>query len=350
MKSKRTVLKLWVRVLLFLVIVLIFISGIRIIYRGFELKRKSTQKEVIYTYHIDQQVDYKVNLNKNSFIEVPYLEKNETYITDLIKNMDLNFQYYFSGSREIPLHYTYQVLANIKGEYTLQTGEEKSKVWNKESVLIEETTKDSQNQVIIKESIPLDFNTYNEEVKQFRKELNLPISANLNIIMKVKVIGELENTLEDEQTITLKIPLNEQAFRIKEEITPQVDQKIYKKDEYVGTIKNKNLVLGIILIIISIFLLIVFFREIFNIQRKNYYTLQLNKILKSYGDVIVEVKTPLRLEDYHIIEVKNFNEMIDLEEELHIPITFYETIDFYEGEFYLIQGNIMYLYRLTNEN
>lgn len=93
-----------------------------------------------------------------------------------------------------------------------------------------------------------------------------------------------------------------------------------------------------------------FFKEIFNVEKKTNYTLKLNKILKSYGDIIVELATQINMENYQIIDVKNFNEMIDLEEELHIPINFYETIDSYEGEFYLIHSNVIYRYILTNED
>lgn len=347
----RVVLKRWVRVTLFILIFLIFASGIGVIYKGFELKKKSSQTKSIYDYHVIQNLDYKVNLNKNSFIPDDYLGKNETYISDLIKNMELTFLYNFSGTETIPLQYTYEIKAVIKGEYTVQTGEEKAKVWTKESTLVEpKTVTLEQNQFTLKEVIPLDYNAYNQEVQQFRKELNLPISAVLHVYMKINVEGELENSLSDEKTISLQIPLNEQAFRITEDYESEFDGQVFEKTEYQGEIKNKNLISGVIIIIIAIFLLVLFFKEIFNIQKKNNYTLQLNQILKSYGDVIIELATPLNVSGFHIIDVRNFNEMIDLEEELHIPINFYETIDSLEGEFYIVQGNIVYRYCLTNDS
>lgn len=346
----RTVLKKWVRIVLFSLILLIFFAGLGVIYKGFELKRKNNMNESIYDYHITQGLDYKIHLNKNSFIEENYLGKNETYIADLIKNMELTFLYNFSGVKSIPLQYTYQINAVIKGEYTVQTGEEKSKVWSKEVVLVEPTKVEvEQNQFTIKEIIDLDYNTYNDEVQQFRKELNLPITANLNIEMKIDVIGQLENELQDTKTISLQIPLNEQAFHITEDYEEEFNGQVLSKTEYQGEINNKNLICGILLIISAIFLFVIFFKEIFNIQKKNNYTIQLNRILKSYGDIIIELATPLNINGYHIIDVKNFNEMIDLEEELRIPINFYETIDFLEGEFYILQGDIVYRYRLTNE-
>ena len=130
--------------------------------------------------------------------------------------------------------------------------------------------------------------------------------------MKINLMGELSNPLEDEKTISIKIPLNEQAFRITEDYEKDISNQIFEKNEYQGEVKNKNLVSGIILIITSLFLLVLFFKEIFNVEKKTNYTLKLNKILKSYGDIIVELATQINMENYQIIDVKNFNEMIDL--------------------------------------
>lgn len=50
--------------------------------------------------------------------------------------------------------------------------------------------------------------------------------------------------------------------------------------------------------------------------------------------------------DMNIVEVKNFNEMIDLEEELGVPIMFYEMIEYIEGEFTLVHIHILYKFVL----
>ena len=45
-----------------------------------------------------------------------------------------------------------------------------------------------------------------------------------------------------------------------------------------------------------------------------------------------------------ITAIKDIEEMVDLEEELRIPINFYEHIPNYYGEFTLIHNNIVYRY------
>ena len=63
-----------------------------------------------------------------------------------------------------------------------------------------------------------------------------------------------------------------------------------------------------------------------------------------YDNVIIEITSPINIDDYEIIEVKGIDEMVDLEEELRIPINFYEHIPNYYGEFTLIHNNIVYRY------
>ena len=96
--------------------------------------------------------------------------------------------------------------------------------------------------------------------------------------------------------------------------------------------------------LISICLFVIFYKKIFKVEEKNEYTKKLSKILKNYGNIIIEITTPINIEDYEIIEVKDIEEMVDLEEELRIPINFYEHIPNYYGEFTLIHNNIVYRY------
>lgn len=349
--KKKTVLKRWVKISIIALVILIFMLGIFIILKGSQLVQVNNTVTPIYDYNINQKLDYKVYLNKNSFIDKEYLGMNETYIADLIKDIEINFIYNFQGDSNIPLKYSYEVLASTKGEYSLEVGEKKKEVWNKDRILLEKIEKEvDSNQFLINEKVSINFLEYSDEVKQFRKELNLPITAFLNIIVRIHVDGELSVPFENEQTITLKIPLSDQAFKITDSYEKSIEEHVYEKAEYQAEVENKNLVSGMILIIISIFILVIFFKEIFNIQKKTNYSLKLNKILKSYGDIIIEIATPMDITSRQVIDVKNFNEMIDLEEELRIPINFYETIKLYEGEFYILHGDIVYRYILTDND
>lgn len=346
---KRKVLKKWARYSLLGIIIVFFMSSIAIILTSFN-KTKENEDVLLYSYNINQDLDYKVNLYDNSYIESSYLGKDDTYISDLIKEIEIDYKYDYSGSKVVPLNYAYDVIATINGEYSLD--EEDSKVWTKEYTLVENrngkvTDKTSIN---ISEPVKLNFKYYNNVVSNFRKELRLPIKSSLVVVFKINVTGEVSGKkIDDTKQMTLTFPLNQQAFKITEKYEENYNKNIKPNVEKKEPINYRKLISGIVLLSTAIFIFILFFREIFNIPRKNKYTIQLNKILKEYGDIIIEVINPVNEFEMDIVEVKNFNEMIDLEEELRVPIMFYETIEYLEGEFTLVHNNILYKFVLRNE-
>ena len=53
--------------------------------------------------------------------------------------------------------------------------------------------------------------------------------------------------------------------------------------------------------------------------------------------------------DINVIDVKNFDQMLDVEEELRIPIMFYETKKGTEGELVIVTNEIAYRYILKDK-
>lgn len=346
---KRKVLKTWVRFSLLVVIITFLIFSITIIFTSFNNSNKA-EGVVLYSYNINQDLDYRVYLYDNSYIESDYLGKNGTYISDLIKEIEIYYKYDYSGSKILSLNYDYNVVATINGEYSLD--KEDSRVWTKEYTLIENKKGEinDKTSINILQPIKLDFKYYDQVVSDFRKELKLPIKSALTVTFTINISGELaDKRIDDTKEITLILPLNQQAFKIKEDYEKNYKNNISMDNEKQEDCNYRRLLVGIVLLFTSLFIFILLFREIFNIPRKNKYTVKLNKILKEYGDIIIEIVNPVSEIDMDIIEVKNFNEMIDLEEELRVPIMFYETIEYLEGEFILVHNNILYKFVLKNE-
>lgn len=347
---KKKVFKKWVRVLFVLSILIVSFASITMMLNGYSNMKKK-EAVVKYAYNVKQNVDYKVNLYDNSFIDSPTLGKGEMYISDLTKNIVTTFYYSYSGTKMIPLKYDYTILATINGKYQLNGENEETKVWVKEFVLKEPQTVEITDTNIfnINEEIEIDYNYFNNVVSDFRKEFKLSITATLNVKMKVNVTGVIDGKeITETKELYVEIPLNQQAFEIEEHFENKYSNTIYEDNNNVDQGKRK-LISGFMILLIDIFLFFNLYSTIFNIKKKNNYTITLNKILKEYGEIIVEVVNPISEEDLNIVEVKNFNEMVDLEEELRIPIMFYEIEEFNIGEFVIVHNNILYKYVLTNE-
>ena len=50
-----------------------------------------------------------------------------------------------------------------------------------------------------------------------------------------------------------------------------------------------------------------------------------------------------------IVDVKNFDQLLDIEEEIRMPILFYETIPGEEGEFVILFDNMVYRYIISGK-
>ena len=126
------------------------------------------------------------------------------------------------------------------------------------------------------------------------------------------------------------------------------DSKNLYDEELVPKNMNRvyiNSILLIILLIISISN-----KDRLIINKKTYYTKNYNKIIKNYSDIIVEVSTQPNLENLEILEIKNFDDLVDTEEELKSPILLYEIKKQKESWFIIIHNKYAYRYILNCED
>lgn len=341
---KRT-LKLWVKILLIFIIVFCFVTSIFLTYLYIDYN-KNKDEQLLYSYNINQLVDYKVNLYDNSFIDEETIGSNELYISELVKDININYTFDYSATKNANLTFKYKVIGNLNGIYQgSSSNNEQGPVWKKEYILSEETEKniDSKN-YFIDRNIVVDFPIYKKEVEDFRKKFGMSLTTKMDIDFIVNISGTInEKEFGTEKIIKLSFPLGVQAFSINEEYEKNISENVLTKTE-IEKFPLANIPTIIAFLLLSLLTLGLSFKKIFNFEEKNEYNKKLQKILKMYDNVIIEITSPINIDDYEIIEVKGIDEMVDLEEELRIPINFYEHIPNYYGEFTLIHNNIVYRY------
>ena len=82
-------------------------------------------------------------------------------------------------------------------------------------------------------------------------------------------------------------------------------------------------------------------------KEKTEFTKNLEKILKDYSEIIVEVSTPLEYDkSINVLDIKTFEDMVDIEEEIKSPILLYEIKKNHEAWFIIIKDEYMYRYIL----
>ena len=343
-KITRRILKPWVRIFIILILSFFAFLGISCVRRGTNPNKSSVPS---YTYNIKKDISYKVFLKPNDFYEEKYLGENLQYTSELIDYITIDFDYLFNGSKQSNFNYTYDITATIIGEYE-NTSSGKRKKKKKKYILSDKQniTKSVTNNYELKKSIDIKYDDYNNIVNDFKSKFNLGIDAYLNVKLKVDYINNIidnNTTFSNTDYMEINIPLNTSAIRISTNNLKEVNRDIKKEQK---VLKNPGLVKkGYIILSIDILFLALFLPVLFS-STKSLYMRQLRKIMKNYSEVIVEIESLPNFDKLEFIDIKEFDDMIDLEEETKSPILFYE--DKYAGEswFIIIINKYVYKYVL----
>lgn len=330
--------KLIIKIVLLIVLICLSIS----------LVKSSLTADSILSYKEEGNVDYKVYLKENNFYKDQYLGKNMTYITSLVDHIDIDFNYNFDTSEKANLDYTYSVHANL-----VITPEDNSKVlFNEKYVLQDIATKKMVNvdEYNITKTINLDYNYYNDLANTFKSTYGVNCISKLIVELAVDTKGkDLEyesefngvNKLEVVFSLAQKqVDINLDAAIIDETTNINVESK--------GLIKNKGLlVVGTMFTFASVMVGVSLWKTIYSKRmQKDEYTRYIEKILNNYDRAIVETTYLPNLDDYEVIEVGKFSELLDVRDTIRLPIIYSPIED--EGScFYIRHERTVYIHYVS---
>lgn len=347
-RKRKLILKKWVRIVI--VCILFFFASV-VAYNIINGLSPKQNKSLYYSHKDYGKIDYKVYLKQNNFFEEEYLPKGKQYTSELIDYIDINFNYLYSGSKLTNIEYEYNINGEIIGEYENST-DSKSEIWNKKYVILENQKGKKYNSMFfnINKDLKLDYLKYNNEANNFKNQLKLAIDAKLIVKFNVTytaTIKDSDKKVRGSDTLELSIPLSKSTMNITTKELKEDTKNLYDEELVPRNMKKVyiNSVLLIIIIVISILL-----KDKLIINKKTYYTRIYNKILKSYADIIVEVSTKPNLENLEILDIKNFDDLVDTEEELKSPILLYEVKKQKESWFIIINNKYAYRYILNSED
>lgn len=340
--NKKT--KLIIKVILMSFFVLFFLAGIFFIYVGYMPKKENVET---YIYNEDEDISYKVYLKENDFYAEKYLDMDKQYPSNLIDYIDIDFSYLFNGSDIVNLDYSYDINASIIGDYE-STKTNKSEIWHKDYKLADPVNKKlTSTNYSIKNNVKIDYGYYNDEVLEFRNKNKLAIEAYLKVLLTINYSGTKKDSkieFKDKKEMEINIPLTNSTFKI------ETNFEKHKSNTLTETIENnKNyyyIIFGGTLVLINLWLAFEFYFVILR-KEKTEFTKNLEKILKDYSEIIVEVSTPLEYDkSINVLDIKTFEDMVDIEEEIKSPILLYEIKKKHEAWFIIIKDEYMYRYIL----
>lgn len=331
---------------------MLLIVGIIFIYKSFN--PSSTISDYLYTYKINKDADYSIGINKNNFYATQTLEQDQTYISELVKTLDVDFKTQYSINTNTNIYYDYQIVNTIYVKYASTSNSGNNLLWSKEYVLKKSELYTLKNQTAfnINDNISLNYQDYRGQAQNFKATYNIPVEAYMELKLIVNYDLEIEKTSEKKQqntVICLRIPLLQEVFAVEENYQKAETETFVKNEKIESSVNKVTAIIGVALISSSIVGILYLIRREMKLNIKNDYEVALNRILKSYGDIVAEVVSPVETDYMKIVDVKNFDQLLDIEEEIRMPILFYETIPGEEGEFVILFDNMVYRYIISGK-
>lgn len=318
-----------------------------LIISGVFLTMYLNKDDVYYVHYNDKSdLDYQVALKDNEYYDKTYIGKNNQYISSLIDFINANFKYDLYVKEDIQYNYKYKIVANVNviDDTTHRT------IYTFSEDLLEEIIGKTEKNLIIQENVKIDYNKYNDLISEFVNGYNLNnVTCKLNVNMYVGVAGSVEDLdKEEDSVISLDIPLvtNTVPIDVNYDLSNNVDSLITLKSSY----KNSKILLGIsiALFVADIGLLLLLLKYMKDSETdEERYNSQLNKILNNYGTYISRVEDDFDMNGYQILRVKNFVDLLEVRDTMHIPIIMVENKENLMAYFVIPTiNNILYFYSL----
>lgn len=339
------------KIVKYLIIDAIFFAFLLVI--GIILLQKSiifeTERNVKYSEK--SNLDYKVYLLENEFYEQEYLGKDMLYVASLIDKILIDFDYNFEEEENDNIDFDYKIVATltIKNQAGTRSYFEKNYILlDSKKVSMKEDKK--QN---IKETVTLDYQHYNSLANSFKNQYRIDADSKLTVYMLINKRSALDSSLvlDDISVMNIAIPLSERAIDIKMDYKEINETNNAVKREEI-TFKNYiPIIVAALIIITSIVFMIRMIRKIDCLRvKKTEYDKYVSKVLKEYDRLIAETSTLISFDDKEIISIIKFSELLDIHDNLQLPIMYYEVSKHKECYFYISHDNKIYLLKVNSGN
>ena len=295
-------------------------------------------------YREKSNIDYKVYLKNNEFYDSEYLGKGMSYVASLIDKITADFNYTFDIDKESNIDFDY----DIKAELVISDTSKNNIFLKKEYTLMQNTKENMNNNKThtIDKTIDIDYDYYNRIANKFRISYGVETRSDLNIYLNIHEKNADNNSfkLKNKSVMALTIPLSQKSINI------TLDYKDINKTSQV--IKNSEIIISnYIYLVLGASLLLIGILEFIHLMRlilltktkKTNYDKYISKILNEYDRLIVETTTAPNMKDKKIIKVNKFNELLDVRDNLKLPVKYFVVSKHQKCQFYIDHEEEIYI-------
>ena len=305
----------------------------------------NTNKESI-SYTQNGNVDYKVCLKENNFYSQNCLDKNMSYVSSLIKNVGLTFNYDLNTSEQLNVKTEYEVTAKL----VISNAENTSKYFEQKYILQDKTSEgisQINNEYKISKNIDIDYDYYNTIASTFKSQYGVETNSYIEVSFQVFHTNKENEDIRvpSPSPVILNIPLSQKSININMTASGVNKQETQNIESSIFTLNNIIcLFIGIIALIICLISSLKIAKMLTLIkEKKNNYDKFIEKILREYDRLIVETSTLPKFKNYFLTKVNSFGELIDVRDNLRLPIMYYEVAKHQKCHLYIIDNKNLYL-------
>lgn len=311
------------------------------------------QKEQNVFYEEVGSPNYKIYLKDNNYYKQDYLDKDMSYIANLIDYISVDYNYKFISDTELNGEYSYKMVADLE----IRNPKNNSLFYVERYNLSEEKLFPIKNEkeYLINETININYDYYNAIANNFEASYGVDTESNLTVSLELhrKIDGTLVNNsdINSDDRINLIIPLSEKTINLKTEPlaiknnSVKISLNRYKINDI------KYLIFALLFLGFALTIFIYITKKIMSLKpQANSYDKILRKILRQYDRLIVNVNTMPNFEKSNTIEVDSFYELLDAKDSIHNAIFYYEVTPHQKCYFYINSDNKFIVYTLKNSN
>ncbi len=329
--SKRLILFIILFICFFGLGILLFVNSMNVV--RFE--------DVIYNSKGD--VNYTVCLKDNDFYDQKCLNRNMSYVADLIDKISLSFDYDFSINKDVSADFSYDVM----GKLVISNSDNPSDFYAKTYVLKNKT--DFKN-YSFKDNLDIDYGYYNDIASKFKSQYGVNTESYLEVYLNIYDNLSATYYVPSSFNASVIIPLSLKSIQIKTDSSGlNKSQSLSKESSKFDISNGVCLVFSVLSFILSICFMVKFLKMTLLLKKKNTkYDKYLDKILKEYDRLIVSTLSLPKFEDYNVLKIVNFEELIDVRDNLKEPIMYFNVVSHQKAYFYILHGENLYLFTLKS--
>lgn len=308
------------------------------------LNPTSIEKRVTSTYQ--NSINYKVYLATNNFVTDTSLGMNQQYIASMTNSIVIDFMQSANFLSQSTVVYNYAMYAKISAMYHNEDGTN-SEIWSQLYPIkfVNNQTKVGTS-LVLQDQVSISYWQYRNILDNFKNTYHLKVDGKLEVVMDINY-QDLDGNTKNSK-LTTSIPLDDDVFRISTDYKKK--DSVVEKKTVNNMLVSSNVILIVLVLlgIIGVLLIGLLVVKLLKIYSTNEYERIKRKIKKDYGSIIVDIDNAIDFNTFTIFEIKSITELVDLEEELRIPILFYEKTKAKICYFVIIKDHYMYRFTLRD--